>query len=182
MHITKEKVLNIINDIEKASHNKNMDFFCTSRDIFQARVDSFVYRTGKYLQAAIIGEIGNNTFDHNWDFDKEHIRGTYFDPDNELVILADFGRGIRTSLSAVKKFENDLEALKTAFTEPISGRAPEQRGNGLKFVAENMLKNNWTLYFQSGSAYCIIENGKITFTTSDLMVIGCLAILKFSGD
>lgn len=181
MVITDEIVLNIIENIEKDSHEKNMDYFCVSRDIFQARVDTFVNRTKKYLQAAIIGEIGNNTFDHNWDFDKEHVRGTYFNSNsiNEIIVLADFGRGVRKSLSLVKKLDSDVEALKAAFTEEISGRAPEQRGNGLKFVAENMIKNKWSLYFQSGNACCVIENGDISFMESKISVIGCLAILSF---
>ena len=72
-----------------------------------------------------------------------------------------------------------MEALKAAFTEEISGRAPEQRGNGLKFVAENMIKNKWSLYFQSGNACCVIENGDISFMESKISVIGCLAILSF---
>lgn len=181
MYITDEIVLDIIKNIEKDSHEKNMDYFCVSRDIFQARVDTFVNRTNRYLESAIIGEIGNNTFDHNWDFDKEHVRGTYFNYEfiNGIVVLADFGRGIRESLSLVKKFADDLEALKSAFTEEISGRAPEQRGNGLKFVAENMINNKWSLYFQSGDACCIIENGNISFIKSKISVIGCLAILSF---
>lgn len=141
MHINDDVVLNVIRDIEKASLEKNMDYFCTTRDVFQARVDAYVLRTNKYLQTAIIGEIGNNTFDHNWDFDVEHVRGAYFNSEysNGMIVLADFGRGIRKSLQVVKHFDSDLDALKSAFTEEISGRAPEQRGNGLKFVSEDVL-------------------------------------------
>lgn len=58
MHITDEIVLDIIKNIEKDSHEKNMDFFCVSRDIFQARVDSFVTRTKKYLESAIMVKSG----------------------------------------------------------------------------------------------------------------------------
>lgn len=59
--------------------------------------------TEKYLGAAVIGEIGNNTFDHNWDFSEGYPRGTYlkFERQQDMVILADFGRGIRQSLKAV---------------------------------------------------------------------------------
>lgn len=181
MHINNEIILNIIQNIEKDSHEKNMDLFCVSRDIFQARVDTFISRTNKYLQAAIIGEIGNNTFDHNWDFDEDHVRGTYFNYDDcaQTIILADFGRGIKKSLSSIKPFDNDLNAITTAFTEEVSGRAPEQRGNGLKFVAENMIKNKWSLYFQSGVGCCIIEDGIMNFKQCDFSVIGCLAVMKF---
>lgn len=183
MNISDEIVHKVICNIEKASNAKDMDYFCTSRDIFQARMDSYVYRTNKYLQSAIIGEIGNNTFDHNWDFDKNHVRGCYLDLNatDGTIVLADFGRGIKNSLSRVRYFDNDLDALKTAFTEEISGRAPEQRGNGLKFVAENICKNNWSLYFQSGTSCCIIEDRNMYFRDSNISVIGCLAIMNFSG-
>ncbi len=35
--------------IETASLQKNSDYFCISRDIFQARLDSFILKTNKYL-------------------------------------------------------------------------------------------------------------------------------------
>lgn len=136
-------ILDLLKTIETASLSKDTDFFCSSRDIFQARLDSYILHSEQYLPAAIIGEIGNNTFDHNWDFEDGHARGAYFNVDyNEYIVLADFGRGLKKSLSAVKTCKSDLEAIKTAFTEHISGRAPEQRGNGLKFVCESVKEKN----------------------------------------
>lgn len=172
---------NIIDNIEKASKDKNLDYFCTTRDVFQARIDSFALKSKKYLQSAIIGEIGNNTFDHNWDFDKNHVRGCYLNLDigDEIIVLADFGRGIRDSLSKVKNLEDDLSAVKTAFLESVSGRAPELRGNGLKFVSKNILNNGWSMYFQSGTGCCTIESGIINFFNTDFSITGCLAICKF---
>ena len=61
----KEFIKTLAEKIEKAALEKNTDYFCTMRDIFQARLDSYVARTSNYLASAIIGEIGNNTFDHN---------------------------------------------------------------------------------------------------------------------
>ena len=174
---------NIILQIENASKNKDKDFFCSSRDVFQARIDSYALQEGRYLESAIIGEIGNNTFDHNWDFAEGHARGTYLNlyEYKNTVILADFGRGIRNSLEKVYNAKDDTDAVKIAFTEQISGRAPEQRGNGLKFVLENVKKKKWSLYFQSGTGCCIITNENVIFKSSNTDIIGCLAILVFDG-
>lgn len=158
----------ILKEINKASSEKNTDLFCTTRDIFQARLDSFISRTGQYLLSAVVGEIGNNTFDHNWAYAEGQARGTYFNTDYKgYIVLADFGRDLKNSLSVVKNCDSDMEAVKTAFTEHISGRAPEQRGNGLKFVLESVKEKVWSLYFQSGNACCIIENGSDNYKETD---------------
>ena len=74
-----------------------------------------------------------------------------------------------------------LEAVKIAFTKRISGRSPEQRGNGLKFVSETIQQNNWYLYFQSGSGSCLIDGKKVNFIEKSPTITGCLAILNFNG-
>jgi len=175
----KKLVLNVIDSICAASQKKDFDSFSVSRDIFQARLDSFALKTNRYLESAIIGEIGNNTFDHNWDFKDDETRGAYFNFFDEYTVLADFGQGIRKTLSKVKSFSSDIDALKTAFTERLSGRAPEQRGNGLKFVLESFINKKWELYFQSGNACCTINSGIIEFIENDFVFSGCLAIMKF---
>jgi hypothetical protein len=181
MNFSESFIKEIVSKIEKDSEEKNLDYFCLSRDIFQARVDSYVLRTNKYLESAVIGEIGNNTFDHNWDFLPEHVRGTYFNSElrEGMVVLADFGRGIRASLKSVFNAKSDQEAVEIAFTKQLSGRAPEQRGNGLKFVADSFKTKNWSLYFQSGGGCCIIKRGSLSFCTTNFVFQGCLAILYF---
>lgn len=175
-----EFIQKIIDSIELASKDNNTDLFCKYRDVFQARLDSFAQKTNKYLESAVIGEIGNNTFDHNLDFSEGKMRGAYFNPDFEgFVVLADYGQGVRKSLSKIRLFDSDIEALKTAFTERVSGRAPEQRGNGLKFVTDSFLNKRWMLYFQSGAACCKIENGEVCFKETNFLVDGCLAVMKF---
>lgn len=179
----RDYIKSIIEEINNASKEKNTDYFCLTRDIFQARLDSYISHTGQYLLSAVIGEIGSNTFDHNWEYQKNQTRGVYFSYDDiNQIVLADFGRGVRQSLAAVKKCESDLEAIKVAFTEQISGRAPEQRGNGLKFVLESVKEKKWSLYFQSGLACCIIENGNIEFLEENDKFPGCLAVLKAGAD
>ena len=72
--------------------------------------------------------------------------------------------------------------MEIAFTKRVSGRSPELRGNGLKFVAETIQLNNWNLFFQSGSGSCSIDKRGITFQEEKAAVIGCLAIIDFNGD
>lgn len=49
--------------------------------------------------------------------------------------LGDRGQGILSSLKQVlPTLQDDQVALNTAFEKKISGRSPEHRGNGLKFV------------------------------------------------
>jgi hypothetical protein len=99
------------------------------------------------------------------------------------VVLADYGKGIRRSLSLVLPgIETDIEAIEIAFTKRISGRSPEQRGNGLKFVSETIQQNNWQLYFQSGLGTCLLDKNGLSFTESKVNLLGCLAIIKFNGE
>lgn len=170
------------------------DYYCQTRDIFQTRVDKMlrdllnVKKLGDnqaYIISAIAGEIGNNSFDHNlgnW----RDIPGIFFAFgifETEIkVALADRGQGIFSTLKKVKpELADDQEALKTAFLERISGRAPENRGNGLKFVKENVEGMNMHLLFHSGSAQAELNASMIIQETIEKFE-GCLAILsiKFS--
>lgn len=159
------------------------EHFSSTRDIFTARIQSYVLETNNYLEAAIIGEIGNNTFDHNFVFENNYPRGVYCNLvfQQNYIILADFGKGVRQSLLPVLPLiKSDREAVETAFTKRISGRSPEQRGNGLKFVSEAIQQNKWSLYFQSGRGYCSIDTTGIRFSDKNISLAGCLAIINFN--
>jgi len=163
---------------------ENDEHFSKTRDAFTARIQSHVLETQKYLETAIIGEIGNNSFDHNFAFLSNYPRGVYCNLSymQKYVVLADYGKGVKASLLPVApSIQSDLEAVETAFTKRISGRFPEQRGNGLKFVSQAIQENDWHLYFQSGSGSCSIDRSGIMFTERPVSVIGCLAIIDFSG-
>jgi hypothetical protein len=98
-------------------------------------------------------------------------------------VLADYGKGIRRSLLPVlPSIASDVEAVEIAFTKRISGRSPEKRGNGLKFVVEAIQQNNWHLFFQSGIGACLIDKNGIGFTERAASVTGCLAVIDFSGE
>jgi excisionase family DNA binding protein len=139
------------------------EYYCETSDRFSASLNRF----GRDLSAAnalpgdlvslvvaVAGEIGENSFAHNlgnW----PDVPGVYFayDIQKRLVVLADRGQGVLKTLRRVKpELDNDREALVSAFTEFISGRSPERRGNGLKFVREIMETNPIGLHFQSGIA------------------------------
>jgi hypothetical protein len=87
-----------------------------------------------------------------------------------------FSARIQSYIQETNKY---LEAVQTAFTKRISGRSPEQRGNGLKFVSEAIQENKWHLYFQSGSGSCFIDRQGINFSEKTPSITGCLAILDF---
>jgi len=161
------------------------NFFSETRDVFTARIQSYVLSTKKYLESAVIGEIGNNTFDHNFIFDDNYTRGVYCNLSyDRYIILVDYGRGIKQSLiPVIPAINSDIEALEIAFTKQVSGRSPEQRGNGLKFVSETIRQNKWHLFFQSGNASCSIDKNGVIFNEEITSLIGCLAILDFNeGD
>jgi len=164
-------------------------YYCATRDIFQSRLDSMVnslLNTGKivendiYILSAIAGEIGNNSFDHNlgnW----PDIPGVFFAykiNDKKLeIVLADRGRGILATLIRVKpELKNDIDALQTAFNEKISGRAPESRGNGLKFVKESIKQTKSHLTFISGSAKAEL-NSEMQIDKTE-RINGCLAMIS----
>lgn len=165
-----------------------LEYYCKTRDVFQARLDHLLAdclrkfdKNQSYLLTAIVGEIGNNSFDHNlgnW----RDISGIYFAADltKHEIIIADRGQGIFATIKRVKPtIKNDLEAMRVAFTERISGRAPEQRGNGLKFVKKIIEQQNWRMTFNSGNALCCIENGNTNFVNGHKNIQGTIALIKF---
>lgn len=125
-----------------------------TRDVFQSRLNSFLRILLKkfgdnddaILLVAVIGELGNNCFDHNlglW----QDVAGCVFDTDvlkdKIKIIIADRGQGIFSSLKRVEpSIQNAEEALNTAFSKVLSGRFPENRGNGLKFVRQSINGHN----------------------------------------
>lgn len=168
------------------------DAYCQTRDIFQARLEKLqsslqraASSSATSLLSAITGEIGNNSFDHNlgnW----PDIIGIYFsyDLNNRVIVLADRGQGILATLKRVRPtLTNDNEALKVAFTETLSGRLPEARGNGLKFVRDVIVENPFTLDFETGNAHLALkENDKgIIITPAEKHIRGCFASIRFGN-
>jgi len=178
----------VFNDTGLEPHS---DFYCRDSSVFQARLIklenelSKLKRLGKTfpLISAIVGEIGNNSFDHNlgnW----PDVPGIFFSYDLKKgkVVLADRGQGVLETLKKVKpELKNHQDALYTAFTEVISGRAPEHRGNGLKFVKDVVINNEISLVFQTGNAMLKIQKNdadiRIKKTITNFR--GCLTLIEF---
>ncbi len=165
--------------------------YCSNSATFQARLiqlQDLLLRDESTkdifsLLTSAAGEIGNNSFDHNlgqW----PDIPGIFFgyDTNRKIIVLADRGIGILQTLSRVRpSLKTDQEALKVAFTEKISGRAPEARGNGLKYVREIILENNINLYFKSGEAELRLvgKSPELRVTRSSDTIRGCLASITY---
>lgn len=185
-------------DLTKLSYEWTRDgfdlpdrFYCPNSAVFQtkiAKLQSALLESPQFfnlvsLIVAVAGEIGNNSFDHNlgkW----PDVPGIFFgyDLNKRLVVLADRGLGVLGTLSRVRpELKNHVDALRVAFTEIISGRDPEKRGNGLKFVREVIAGNPMSLFFRSGDAELRLHEGEsgLSITRSQVNTRGCLAVIKF---
>lgn len=162
--------------------------FSPTSDVFRAHTESLVdlllketSETIAYILTAIVGEIGNNSFDHNighW----HDARGVYFmiDFSTREIVLADRGQGVLATLKKVRPdIQNAKEALRVAFTEIVSGRAPEARGNGLKFVKKQIETNHFYLRFYSGNAMIELTHARMELQESENTVPGTLAYIKY---
>jgi excisionase family DNA binding protein len=166
-------------------------FYCEDSGAFQARVT----KMGTLMMGnkdtnvlfpsltSIAGEIGNNSFDHNlgqW----PDTPGIFFgyDLNKKQIVLADRGVGILRTLKRVRpKLKDHEEALRMAFTEVISGREPEARGNGLKYVRNVIAQNPINLIFQTGNAKLTLNEGTANL---DIKIVkedisGCLALITY---
>ncbi|GHU71356.1 hypothetical protein FACS189450_07240 [Spirochaetia bacterium] len=92
-----ESIIENVIKLREDGFEKDKDHFSITRDVFTARLEGFIVDTKKYLEAAIIGEIGNNTFDHNIIFVNMNQKGVYcnFYFYERYVVLSDYGRGIK---------------------------------------------------------------------------------------
>ena len=163
------------------------DQYCQTHDMFRARLDAMSVILGQNSNAkdmapliiAVTGEIGNNSFDHNFG-NWPDVPGIFFNynTDKRIIVLADRGLGIRATLLRVRpEIKDDIGALTVAFRERVSGRAPEQRGNGLKFVHDVAIKYPISVSLQSGTAIAEIskEGGRLKIKLAERNMRGTLA-------
>lgn len=89
-------------------------------------------------------------FDHNLGTWRD-IPGCWFsqtitDTETEIIV-ADRGQGFLGSLTRVRPDLRDAaDTLRIAFTTQISGRAPEQRGKGLRFILDALVSLPGTIF------------------------------------
>lgn len=199
-YYNKEDLSLFINDLPSIAQNwasspsgqdPDPDYYSPNSSIFQARLTKMdktlsTVEDAKEIHSllvAVTGEIGNNSFDHNlgnW----PDTPGIFFayDLTKRIIVLADRGLGILSTLRRVRpELSSHEEALKVAFTERITGRAPESRGNGLKFVRKVVSGYPLSLEFQTGDAKIAMKNGDtdLSFVESDEFLRGCIASIRF---
>ena len=166
-------------------------YYCRDSYVFQSRLSRLQKELSEVREirdfflsvVAIAGEIGNNSFDHNlgnW----PDIPGIFFswDLNEKKLVLADRGQGILKTLKRVKPgLKSHEKALEIAFTEIISARFPENRGNGLKYVRETVVDSDIKLFFQTGNAYVELKRGEanLNIKSSSIFLKGCLVEIKF---
>jgi hypothetical protein len=170
-----------------------------SRDVFEARsqaifpalIDNGYSESNAGLIYSVVGEIGNNCFDHNLGY-WTNQPGCYFefciDEAGLSFALADRGRGIHASLkNTLPELKNDQDAIDVAFERVVSGRFPEQRGNGLKYVRKVINGNPGRALFArsgAGTFKCGGLNNYFslisTLTSSSTYPFGTLTLCRWS--
>lgn len=176
---------------QATSNEPVKEFYCRTKDVFApgrlSRLENDLQKIDDLgihhsLLTSMAGEIGDNSYAHNlgnW----PDIQGIFFayDLNKRVIVLADRGRGILKTLQSVRPgLEFHKDALKVAFTEIISGRFPERRGNGLKSVAQSILASDVMLTFRTGDAQLDLKKGdrELNITKCENFH-GCFALLKF---
>jgi excisionase family DNA binding protein len=166
-------------------------FYCQTSSIFNARLTKMQSELMKKagfeklysLVVLIVGEIGDNSFAHNlgkW----PDMQGIFFgyDLSKRIIVLADRGLGVLETLRNVRpQLSNHVAAVEVAFTEFISGRAPEKRGNGLKLVRDVVTEQPISLFYTSGDAEVRLKDTNKDFhvTRGQHIVRGCFAKIEF---
>ena len=167
------------------------DYYCQDSSVFLPRIAKM---TGLMIQnkeaknlfsqlGSMAGEIGNNSYDHNigrW----PDVPGIFFgyDLNKRQIVLADRGVGILETLKRVRpELKNHKEALEVAFTEMVSGRKPESRGNGLKYVRKIVSENPISLLFQTGDAKLILNANSPDLNIENVKqnIRGCIALISY---
>lgn len=168
-------------------------FYCQNSAIFLARItkmEGLIMQNENMenlfpLIVSVAGEIGNNSYDHNlgqW----PDVPGIFFgyDLNKKQIVLADRGLGVLETLKRVRpNLKDHKQALQMAFTEIVSGRSPEARGNGLKYVRSVISKNPISLVFQTGDAKLTLignkNNTNLNIENTAESIRGCIALISY---
>jgi DNA-binding transcriptional ArsR family regulator len=176
-----------IPDLEAVAHwinaqtleNSPPSLVCETRETLAARLPHLKSLLKEGLQEnmlplviSTVGEIGNNSFDHNMGQWRD-VPGCWLESQvtqgHLWIWIADRGQGVFQSLNKVHpEIRDDQAALKAAFETIISGRAPEKRGNGLKYVKQNLSGK------PGHGLACISGTGRVNYGEQGNTCIGML--------
>lgn len=173
------------------SDNLNLQeiIHCYYRDEFNARLTRFISMfqhfglspSDSQRATAVVGELGNNVFDHNLGNWPTNISGCIITAQNYPILkrieiaVGDPGVGFYGSLKAAyPNIKSDTEAIKTGLAGK-TGRIGEVRGNGLKFIQEWTINNfSGQLMIHSGDGLVIVDkSGMKEYTVN--RILGTLA-------
>jgi len=175
---------------ERDNLNVHEIMYCEFRDDFGARLSSRIRmmfqnfgmnQDDESRATALVGELGNNVFDHNegsWPTDVKGaiILAQHHPKKKQIeVVVADPGIGFRGSLRVVNPdLVSDIEAIKLGLSG-VTGRIGEPRGNGLKVIQDwTINKFDGIVKIHSGSGLVVVDkNGQHTQTV--FPVLGTLA-------
>lgn len=163
---------NFADEKETEESSNQMIIHSNFRDAFDAYLGKFIAIFKSFglgdndaeLATALVGELGNNTFDHNLGNWPTDVSGCFvsminFPKENRIqVVVGDPGVGFLGSLkSAFPEIKTDNDAIKAGL-KGNTGRVGEKRGNGLLSVL------NWTLKefrgnvsIHSGKGFVIVD-------------------------
>lgn len=176
---------------EKETPNVHEILHCEFRDAFEARLSSKIRIMFKNFgldaddeerATSLVGELGNNVFDHNdgqWPTD---VRGAIIlaqhNPTKRQieVVVADPGIGFSGSLKAVEpSIKSDIEAIQLGL-RGVTGRIGEPRGNGLKIIQDwTINKFDGTVRIHSGSGLVIVDKKDGQRSKTVFSILGTLA-------
>ncbi len=149
---------------------------CFYRDDFNARLGRFLSMFRNFglneddssKATALVGELGNNVFDHNSGSWPTTVVGCiiaaqhYPDLRKIEVTVGDPGVGFLGSLKAAfPALQNDIEAIKKGLAGN-TGRIGEVRGNGLRLIQQ------WTIQDFSGKVMIHSGNGLVTVDRKEM--------------
>ena len=163
---------------------------CNFRSDFEARLSSKIRIMFKNfglgsddesMATALVGELGNNVFDHNEGSWPTNIRGAIIlGQHNQMkkqieVVVADPGIGFRGSLSiADPNLKSDVDAIMLGLSG-VTGRVGEPRGNGLKTIPNwTINKFNGIVRIHSGNGLVVVDKDGQHATTV-FPIVGTLA-------
>ena len=171
-----KEVLDRVEVPERDNVNIHEVMHCLYQDEFSARLSRFITMFQNFglsendaqRATAVVGELGNNVFDHNLGNWPTNISGCiivaqhYPSTHTIEIAVGDPGVGFYGSLKAgFPDLVNDTEAIKLGLAGN-TGRVGEIRGNGLKLIQQ------WTLQNFSGKVMIHSGNGLVIVDKSGM--------------